>query len=163
MHIQHVDIAKLLGFERLRIDVDPELQLIAGPNNAGKSSFVKLLETFFSDPSREDMQKLKPLNGYYVDGGSRMLSWIKIRFGGLSKTEAEEFKDLTSRDGSVFVEIRCTRTGKISYRSSGDASRSREAYDRILRSFSFVKIPSVRVSRADETERDQSLARCRRP
>lgn len=159
MHIQHVDIARLLGFERLRIDVDPDLQLIAGPNNAGKSSLVRVLETFFADPTPEDMQKLKPLNDYYVNGGARMLSWIKVRFGGLTTSEAEEFKDFASRDGSVTVEIACTRTGKISYRGNKDAARSREAYERVLRSFSFVKIPSVRVSRAEDRDRDQSLAR----
>ncbi|WP_026820323.1 ATP-dependent nuclease [Arthrobacter castelli] len=160
MHIEHVDVERILGFKRLRIDVDPDLQLIAGPNNAGKSSLVRVLETFFADPASDDMQQLKPLHDYYLRGGPRMMSSIKVQFGALTSAEVEEFEDLSSRDGSFWVEIACTRNGKLSYRTrGGDSSRSREAYERVLQSFSFVKIPSVRVSGAEQTGNDQSLAR----
>lgn len=159
MHVQHVEVKHLLGFKHLHVEVDPDLQLIAGPNNAGKSSLVTVLETFFSDPSPDDMQRLKPLHGYYVTGGPRTMSGVKVCFGGLDDTEAEAFADVTSRDGSLDIEIACTRKGTISYRTRSDASRSREVYERVLQSFSFVKIPSVRVGGADGTDRDLSLTR----
>ena len=58
VHIDRIDVERLLGFERLSVEVDPQLQLIAGPNNAGKSSLLRLLEMFFADPSSADLQQL---------------------------------------------------------------------------------------------------------
>ncbi|GAA1502004.1 hypothetical protein GCM10009740_38500 [Terrabacter terrae] len=159
MYVQCVEVERLLGFRRLRVEMAPDLQLIAGPNNAGKSSLVTVLETFFSDPSSDDMQRLKPLHDYYVSGGARMMSSIKVRFDGLDDAEAAEFADVTARDGSLTVELACTRKGQISYRGRGDSARLHEVYNRVLQSFSFVKIPSVRVSGAGVADSDQSLER----
>ncbi|PCC30826.1 ATP-dependent nuclease [Brachybacterium alimentarium] len=160
MHIEQIHIKRLLGFEALSLEVDPDLQLIAGPNNAGKSSFIRVLEAFFSDPTADDFNQLKPLNDYYVGGGPRMLSSIEIHFGGLTREEADELEDTLGQDGTFWVQITCTRKGKISYRTSkGSDARSREIYESTLRSFDFVKIPSIRVSSADEGDADQSLTR----
>lgn len=161
MYIKRVEVQRLLGFKSLELDVDPSLQLIAGPNNAGKSSLVRVLETFFSDPTPDDIQRLKPLNDYYVDGGPRMLSSIKVHFGGMTTEEAEGLEDIIAPvEGTFWVQIACTRKGKISYRTYRDrTSRSRDIYERVLESFDFVKIPSVRVSGAEESDSDQSLAR----
>lgn len=160
MHIQQVQIKRLLGFEALTLDVDSNLQLIAGPNNAGKSSFIRVLETFFSDPTASDFRQLKPLNDYYVQGGPRMLSSIKVHFGGLTEAEVDELNDVVSREGTFWVEITCTRKGKITYRTwTGTDARSREIFEWVLQSFDFVKIPSVRVSGDDEHDADRSLAR----
>ena len=82
VHIDRVDVERLLGFEKLSIEVDPQLQLIAGPNNAGKSSLLRVLETFFANPDGADLLRLKPLHEYYVLGGPRMLSSITVHFGG---------------------------------------------------------------------------------
>lgn len=160
MHIDHVHIERLLGFKKLLLDVDPSLQLIAGPNNAGKSSLIRVLETFFSDPIAEDFGRLKPLNDYYVNGGPRMLSSIKVHFGGLTQAESDKLDGLLSRDGTFWVQITCSRNGNISYRTwQGTDARSREIYEWVLQSFDFVKIPSIRVSGADQGDADQSLAR----
>lgn len=79
------------GFEKLSIEVDPQLQLIAGPNNAGKSSLLRVLETFFANPTGSDLLRLKPLHEYYLQGGPRMLSSITVHFGGLTDPEQELF------------------------------------------------------------------------
>ncbi|HIW67820.1 MAG TPA: DUF2813 domain-containing protein, partial [Candidatus Dietzia merdigallinarum] len=89
MHIDRVDVERLLGFEKLSVEVDPHLQLIAGPNNAGKSSLLRVLETFFADPTGEALQRMKPLHRYYVHGGPRMMSSIQVQFDGLSDEDAE--------------------------------------------------------------------------
>lgn len=159
MHIDRVDVERFLGFEQLSIEVDPRLQLIAGPNNAGKSSLLRVLEAFFSDPSSEDLQGLKPLHEYYVYGGPRMLSSIQVQFSGLTEQEAQFFADAVVRNGTFWVKISCTRSGKISYHASRKSSRARELYERVLESFSFVKIPSVRVSETGDGQNDQSLLR----
>lgn len=160
MHIDRVDVERFLGFERLSIEVDPQLQLIAGPNNAGKSSLLRMLETFFADPSSADLQRLKPLHDYYVHGGRRMISSIQVQFAGLTEEETAAFSDAVARrNGTFWVKISCTRGGKISYQASRKSPRAREIYQRVLESFSFVKIPSVRVSETGQGENDQSLRR----
>ncbi|MDQ1077277.1 MULTISPECIES: ATP-dependent endonuclease [Microbacterium] len=158
MHIDRVDVERFLGFEHLSIEVDPQLQLIAGPNNAGKSSLLRILETFFSDPGKDDLQRLKPLHEYYVHGGPRMMSSIQVQFTGLDENEAEYFADAVTK-GVFAIKILCSRAGNITYQTSRKSTRAREFYERVLESFSFVKIPSVRVSEADQSERDQSLVR----
>ncbi|CQD25048.1 putative OLD family ATP-dependent endonuclease [Mycolicibacterium conceptionense] len=160
MHIDRVDVERFLGFERLSIEVDPQLQLIAGPNNAGKSSLLRMLETFFADPSSMDLQRLKPLHDYYVHGGPRMMSSIQVQFAGLTEEEAAAFSDaVVRRNGTFWVKISCTRGGTISYHTSRNSPRARDIYQRVLESFSFVKIPSVRVSETGHGENDQSLLR----
>lgn len=160
MHIDRVDVERFLGFERLSIEVDPQLQLIAGPNNAGKSSLLRMLETFFADPSSMDLQRLKPLNDYYVHGGPRMMSSIQVQFAGLTEEETAALSDaVVRRSGTFWVKISCTRGGTISYHTSRNSPRARDIYQRVLESFSFVKIPSVRVSETGQGENDQSLLR----
>ncbi|OLT53436.1 hypothetical protein BJF89_17575 [Corynebacterium sp. CNJ-954] len=159
MHIDRVDVERLLGFEKLSIEVDPQLQLIAGPNNAGKSSMLRVLEAFFSDPTGGDIQCMKPMHDYYVEGGPRMKSSIQVQFGGLSEEEATFFADAVTQNGTFWVKVSCTRRGIISYHASRNSARGREFYDRVLESFSFVKIPSVRVSESEQAENDQSLVR----
>jgi len=60
VRISRVEIENCLCFKRLALPVDASLQLLAGPNNAGKSSLVRLLETFFSDPDGEQVLPLRP-------------------------------------------------------------------------------------------------------
>lgn len=158
VHIDRVDVERFLGFQRLSIEVDPELQLIAGPNNAGKSSLLRVLEAFFSDPSKHDLQQLKPLHDYYVRGGPRMMSSIQVQFAGLTDDEASFFSDVTTR-GTFWVKVSCSRAGNITYHASRGSNRARELYQRVLESFSFVKIPSVRVSETVSGDDDQSLVR----
>lgn len=159
VYIDRVDVERLLGFKRLSVEVDPQLQLIAGPNNAGKSSLLRVLEAFFADPSSEDVQRMKPLHDYYVHGGPRMMSSIQIQFGGLTEAESDFFSDAVVRTGTFWVKVSCTRGGKIGYHASRKSPRARELYERVLESFNFVKIPSVRVSETGEGENDQSLLR----
>lgn len=159
MHIDRVDVERLLGFEQLSVEVDPQLQLIAGPNNAGKSSLLRVLESFFADPSGADLQRLKPLHDYYVLGGPRMMSSIQVQFGGLTEAEAEFFSDAVVRNGTFWIKISCTRGGRLRYDASRKSPRAREFYEQVLESFSFVKIPSVRVSETGQGENDQSLLR----
>ncbi|MCV7741713.1 AAA family ATPase [Micrococcus luteus] len=159
MHIDRVDVERLLGFEKLSVEVDPQLQLIAGPNNAGKSSLLRVLEAFFADPTSEDLQRMKPLHDYYVHGGPRMMSSIQVQFGGLSEEEVAQFADAIGQNGTFWIKVSCTRGGKISYHASRGSARAREFYERVLESFSFVKIPSVRVSESGQAGDDQSLVR----
>lgn len=88
-----------------------------------------------------------------------MMSSIQVKFGGLTKAEAEQFEDITSQDGTFRIKISCTRKGTISYHSYRESSHARERYEQVLQSFNFVKIPSVRVSDPTQTEHDQSLVR----
>lgn len=159
VHIDRVDVERLLGFEKLSIELDPQLQLIAGPNNAGKSSLLRVLETFFANPTGSDLLRLKPLHEYYVQGGPRMMSSVVVHFGGLAEDEQEMFADAVLRNGTFWIKISCSRGGKITYEASRKSARASELYKAVLQSFSFVKIPSVRVSESGQGENDQSLVR----
>lgn len=159
MHISRVDVERLLGFEDVSIEVDPQLQLIAGPNNAGKSSLLRVLEAFFASPTSDDFQRLKPLHDYYVHGGPRMMSNVVVHFAGLTDAEREAYGDSVLRNDTFWIKLACSRTGKVSYEASRKSTRARELYEQVLQSFSFVKIPSVRVSESVQGESDQSLIR----
>jgi putative ATP-dependent endonuclease of the OLD family len=159
VHIDRVDVERLLGFEKLSIELDPELQLIAGPNNAGKSSLLRVLETFFANPTGPELLRLKPLHEYYVQGGPRMMSSVVVHFGGLAQAEQELFADAVLKNGTFWIKISCSRGGNITYEASRKSPRASELYKAVLHSFSFVKIPSVRVSESGQGENDQSLVR----
>ena len=159
MRITRIEIERFLGFKQLSIDVDPKLQLIAGPNNAGKSSLLRMVEAFFSDPLPEDLLALKPLNDYYVSGGPRMKSSIQIHFGDLSSREVDTFGEAALPNNTFWVRISCTRTGKIDYSVSQNLGNPQDFYLRVLESYSFVKIPSVRVGGNTGDDNDQSLIR----
>lgn len=159
MRITRIEVERFLGFKQLSIDVDPMLQLVAGPNNAGKSSLLRMVETFFKNPSSDELQRLKPLNDYYVKGGSRMKSGIQVHFGELSPGELETFGDAVLPNNTFWVRLSCTRTGKIDYSVSRNVQSPHDLYLRVLDSFNFVKIPSVRVSGDSMDDNDQSLVR----
>ena len=151
-----VEFERVLGFKAVYFDLDPDLQLIAGPNNAGKSTLVRLLETFFSDPTDEEMLALKPLNAYYSLEGARTLSRINVYFGHLSDDETAAFLPILLRDKTFWVSLRSSRTGFVNF----DASRkpgteeAKRYYQEILKRFQFVKIPSIRVADGNTTGSD---------
>jgi predicted ATP-dependent endonuclease of OLD family len=62
MRLVKVEFQRLLGFKDISVELDQNLQLIAWPNNAGKSTLVRLLELFFSDPSETILLEHRPLN-----------------------------------------------------------------------------------------------------
>ena len=161
VRICHIDIERFLCFKALSLDVDTQLQLIAGPNNAGKSSLVKLVETFFSDPDGDSLTPLLPLHDYYRELGARTLSSIQIWFSELDRDERDASAGALRRDGQVWVSLRCSRSGTISYEASrkirGDEART--LYEYVISRHHFVKIPSVRVGSAGDTDQPGSLER----
>lgn len=161
MHVKRVDVQRLLGFKDLRLELDPQIQLIAGPNNAGKSSLVRILELFFSDPRGDEFQALKPLNDYYRELGARTLSTVRVWFGDLTSEEKKLFGSATLRNGTFWLEIRCSRSGNVSYRGSRDlsADAAEKMYRETIARFHFVKVPSVRVSSGATGGDTDSLAR----
>lgn len=161
MHVKRVDVQRLLGFKDLRLELDPQIQLVAGPNNAGKSSLVRILELFFSDPIGDQFQGLKPLNDYYRELGPRTLSSVRVWFGGLTNDEKKIFGAAILRSGIFWLEIRCGRSGNVSYRGSRDlsADAAENLYREAIGRFHFVKVPSVRVSSGGSGGDSDSLER----
>lgn len=143
-----VECQRLLGFRDVSIEVDPDLQLIAGPNNAGKSTLVRLLELFFSDPSTDQLLAHKPLNDYYATDGARSLSRVTLHFGELSNEEESAFQTILRQDRTFSISLRATRTGARSFDASRKpgADEARRLYEELLTRFYYVKIPSIRMA-----------------
>lgn len=149
MRIVKVEVQRLLGFKDVSLELDPELQLIAGPNNAGKSTLVRLLELFFADPSSELLLQHQPLNTYYAAEGPRSLSRITVHFGRLTSEEEQTFQPIIrQRDRTFSLSLRSSRTGAISFDASKKpgTEEARRYYEEALSRFHFVKIPSVRTA-----------------
>lgn len=151
VRVTKVEFERVLGFKDVSVELDPDLQLIAGPNNAGKSTLVRLLEAFFSDPGEDDMLELKPLNAYYANEGPRSLSRITVYFGQLTADEGAAFEAILRRDKTFWVSLRSSRTGSLSFDASKKpgTDEARRFYKEVLGRFQFVKIPSVRVADGD--------------
>jgi putative ATP-dependent endonuclease of OLD family len=161
VRVTRVEIERFLGFKSLQIDIDRTLQLIAGPNNAGKSSLIRLIETFFSNPTGDDLMKLFPLHDYYAALGPRTLSSIQLWFENFDAEEQETFSSVIRGDGKMSIALRCGRSGSVTYRASRKASAedSQQLYQEVLDRFHFVKIPSVRVGGAGDRNEPESLER----
>ncbi|MFV9635871.1 AAA family ATPase [Mycobacterium neumannii] len=102
-----------------------------------------------------------PLHKYYSELGPRTLSSIQVWFDELNPSEEEVFAPILRNDGRIWVSIRCSRGGGLSYRASRDATAedSRQFYHEVLERFHFVKIPSVRVGADGDQGESQSLER----
>ena len=161
MRIVKVEIARVLGFKDVKVEVDRDLQLIAGPNNAGKSSIVRAISTFFANPTGGELLALQPVNSYFKELGARTLSSIKIWFDCLTDEEATAFGTAVRQDGKFWVSIRCGRGGDVSYRASRDtaADASRALYLEVINRFQFILVPSVRVVTARSGGEEQALER----
>lgn len=161
MRLCRVEIERFLGFKYLVLELDGHLQLIAGPNNAGKSSVVRLLELFFANPVGDELVNFLPLHKYYVELGGRTLSTIQLWFDDFTMDEVETFKDIIRTDKRMSVTLRCSRAGRVTYRASRKASaeESHRLYREVLDRFHFVKVPSVRVGSAGDRGEPDSLER----
>jgi predicted ATP-dependent endonuclease of OLD family len=148
MKIRRIQATHFLCFRSLDLAIDEVIQVVAGPNNAGKSSLVRLLETFFAGPSGPALVELLPLNAYFRDMGPRTLSTIRLTFADFQAAEAAFCTDaISARSNEMWVEIRSSKAGTVSYRASRSvgAERGQELYEYVLSRFHFAKIPSVRV------------------
>ncbi len=144
MRVCELDVERFLGFKSLKLEVDTAIQLVAGPNNAGKSSAVRLLEAFFADPTGESLRGLLPRNAYYRDLGARTLSSIQVWFTDLTEDERTAFAPpILRRDNRFWIKVRCSRGGAVSYETSQrvTADDARRLYLEVLNRFHFVKIP----------------------
>ena len=160
MRIEWVEIDNFLCFRHLTMPLDRSMQLLAGANNAGKSSFVRLLEAFFTDADGDELAGLLPLNTYYTEGGRRTLSSIKVWFGELTEEEIEGVGNSYRRDRTFWVSVRCSRSGSRTFEASKvGREEARRLYEYVLERHHFVKIPSVRAGGAGDPHELASIER----
>jgi putative ATP-dependent endonuclease of OLD family len=161
MRIAKVEIDNFLCFRHLSLTVDPDLQLLAGPNNSGKSSCVRLLEAFFSDLDGDDLMELQPAHEYFASAGPRILSAVTVWFTDLTSAERAACSSALRRDQHIWVAVRCGRAGRVTYAASRNLSveDARGLYEYVLGQHHFVKIPSVRVGGPGDRDQPASLDR----
>lgn len=162
VRLHRMEIDNFLCFRQLDLTLDSKLQVLAGPNNAGKSSAVRLLEAFLTGADSDTLCGLQPRFDWYAKAGGRLLSSIKLWFGDLSAEEETTFATtLRRRDMQFWVALRCGRGGDVTYKASNTDSNdaARAVYEAVVEAFHFVKIPSVRVGGAGDSEELGSLER----
>lgn len=161
MRVARVEIERVLGFKDVKMELDCDLQVVAGPNNAGKSSLVRILATFFDDPTGKELLNLQPANSYFKALGTRTLSSVRVWFDRLSPDEETAFKPALRQDGQFWVSLRWSRRGEVSYRASRDpsAEASRALYREVINRFQFILVPSVRVVATRSGGDEQALER----
>jgi len=146
MRICRVEIERFRGIRELSFTVPSSLQLIAGANNAGKSTVMAALDFFFKgDYTNLDLELIQPKNSYYSKESPRALTKIKIEFTDLTIPEKRDFKDAISpRKKSFWCQIKISRKGEISFGCSQKAD-AKFLYDRLISKFSVFHIPVLRV------------------
>jgi putative ATP-dependent endonuclease of the OLD family len=161
VRIDRIEVDNALCFRHLRMQIDPEFQLIAGANNAGKSPLVRAFELFFSDPDGEQMLAMRPAHDYFAESGGRTLISVKLWFGDLSAEDREVCGAARRRDGRFWVAVRCSKAGRITLLTSQDlkGERARAVYEHVLDKYHFTKIPSIRIGGSGDLDRPASLER----
>lgn len=161
MRIDKVELDNALCFRHLSLPLDHNFQLVAGPNNAGKSSLVRLIELFFTDPTGDEMLAVKPANSYYPASGARTLISIKLWFADLSTEDRNKCAGALRQDKRIWVAVRCSKAGNITLLTSQDlkGDRARAVYEYVLTRFHFTKIPSIRLGGSGDIEKPASLER----
>lgn len=145
MRISRVDIKRFLGIQSLSIDVDKAFQIIAGPNNSGKTTFLKALKLFFCGLNGNiDAHMFAPKNEYYVDEGNRSKTNIKITFSDLSKHEFELFKGHVDSKNRLVIELGITRNGSAEYHFHG-GKRDDVALERLMQCHDVIYVPITRT------------------
>lgn len=146
MRIVRAEIERFMGLRRVTMDVSPTLQLIAGPNNSGKTTFLRALEFFF-DPEGADAARIRPQNEYFRHEGARALTRVRLHFGGLTETEQQDFHEAVGvRSRQFWVEVRMSKAGRLSFQASRSQS-GRDFHERLLEHLDIVHVPAVRVDR----------------
>ncbi|MDB5037328.1 MAG: hypothetical protein JWQ35_856, partial [Bacteriovoracaceae bacterium] len=146
MQISEIQIEKFKGLKKATFRINPKLQVIAGPNNAGKTTLIKAIELFFSISSSDvDTSQFAPKNPYYLKEGRRTLTKIRISFNCLSELEKQIFSSaFAPRLGAIWCECRITRQGKVTFKASKKAN-GEETYSAVVDRYRIVHIPVLRI------------------
>lgn len=144
MRITKVEIKRFLGTKSLSIDVDRAVQVIAGPNNSGKTTFLKAVELFFSGKDSHDPKSFAPKNDYYEEEGNRSKTYVKVVFCDLSKTEVASFKHLLDVKGRLQIELGITKGGSAEYHFYS-GKKDDEAVEKIIGCHEVMYVPVTRT------------------
>ncbi len=144
MHISRIQIEKFLGLKKVDFEIDSKFQIIAGPNNSGKTTLTKAIHLFFSKLKQNiDQEKFLPKNRYYVQGN---ITKIKITFKGLSSDEINRFRNCYSnRTKSFWIEIKIKKDGRFSYKSSSNDSDGDKVHEKLINNYHVTYVPVLRV------------------
>lgn len=160
VRIIKVEVKRTLGFRDVSLELVPDLQLVAGPNNAGKSTLIRVLELFFDGSAGNWIREFALLNTHCADEGPRTLSTVTVHFGNVDADEGSVFKSIVRKNGAFSISLRTTWRGSISLETSRNVvgDEARRYYEEVLGRFYFVRIPSVRVADSEGWD-SQSLQR----
>lgn len=122
MRLSKIELERFLGIRELKLVINSNSQIIAGPNNSGKTTILKALELFFSIDGKPAPDLYQPRNDYYQDESPRALTRIKLFFSHLSSDESRQFEAaIQPQKKSFWVELKISRRGQVSFLASRKA------------------------------------------
>jgi len=143
VHISKVEVERFRGMRKVGVSLRNPLQVVAGPNNAGKTTLLMALESFFRGGTECDAAECAPRNQYYRDESGRALIKVRLHFSGLTAEEQERFSDAyLPRNRNFWCERRVSRTGAVSYVASKNATG---VFERLSDIYEVIHVPAVRI------------------
>lgn len=146
MKITNVSVEHFRGVKNASWNLNGELNVLAGPNNSGKTTILKAIELFFSvDVPVLEPTEFAPKFEYY-QAGRRTLTKVRITFGELTDAEKDTFKDEYSKIKKEFwIELRIPKGGEYSWACSGKKDNAKSAYERVSERYSVLYVPVLRI------------------
>ncbi len=147
MRIKEVRVRNFRSLKNICVSCD-KLTVIIGPNNAGKSSFLKALEIFFNTSAEYQLED------FYNNNTNEPIE-ITVTFTDLDQEQREEFRDLIE-DNKLVITKRCEYSVQKSKSNQKYYKRNGEKIDdsriKKLLKDKFLLIPAVREASEDATE-----------
>ncbi|MFV8250483.1 ATP-dependent nuclease [Bdellovibrio bacteriovorus] len=146
MKVSRVVIEHFRGVKKAEWNVDSKMNILAGPNNSGKTTILKAIELFFSIETPDlKISEFAPRLDYY-QGGRRTLSKIRVTFNSLTDAEKAEFSDVYSiRKDELWVELRISKTGDVTWSCSIRKESAKATYEKVAERFAVLYVPVLRI------------------
>ncbi len=157
MKISKIHIEKFLGIKHLESTFNGKLQLIAGPNNACKSTVLKAINLFFTGNDRHEKSDYTPQNKYYESDHTRPTTKIRIHFKELTDREKTTFKNLwLPKKKEIWIELRIDKHGRAGYHTS-NSGNGKSAFESLSNIYDIMYIPAVRAGTNSRENENRKL------
>lgn len=116
MQIKTLEIERFAGIKSFKAALNPNIQLIAGPNNSCKSTILRAINLFFNhDNNGTDLlTDIQPQNSYF-NNETKTKTEIKITFNHLTVSEISDFRSFLNKKRELELSIKINRQNEVTY------------------------------------------------